>query len=288
MNYRHAYHAGNFADVLKHAVLARILAYLCKKDAAFRVIDTHSGIGLYDLASDEALKTGEWRNGVGRILESDLSEPLRAYLGPWMGAIRAANGDDNLLVYPGSPMIATTLGRLQDRFLFNELHPEDAQQLDALYSADRRVQISRENGYVTVRAQLPPRERRGVVVIDPPFEEAGEFQRMLRAMQDASRRFATGIQLLWYPIKDQDAVDAFLSEAADTGATRLLCIEQWIREPGGDGPLAGAGMLVVNPPYMLAEETRAIMPELIELLADGPGAGGRVTWLVEEADRSGA
>jgi 23S rRNA (adenine2030-N6)-methyltransferase len=288
MNYRHAYHAGNFADVLKHAVLANIIAYLGRKDAAFRVIDTHAGIGLYDLASDEALKTGEWQGGVGRILKSDLSAPLQAFLDPWLETIRAANGGDDLLVYPGSPKVATTLGRLQDRFLFNELHPEDAQQLAALYDGDRRVQIGRENGYVTVRAQLPPRERRGLVVIDPPFEEAGEFQRMLRAIEDTSRRFATGSMLLWYPIKDQDAVDAFLSDAAETGVSRLLCIEQWVREPGGDGPLAGAGMLVVNPPYTLADEMRAIMPELIDLLADGPGAGGRVVWLVEEASRTNA
>jgi 23S rRNA (adenine2030-N6)-methyltransferase len=146
MNYRHAFHAGNFADVLKHAVLARILAHLAVKEAAFRVIDSHAGIGLYDLSSDEALRTGEWQGGIGRIRGARPSPALAAYLAPWLAAVRAANGGDDLLVYPGSPAIATSLGRRQDRFQFNELHPEDAATLSALYAADRRVRVGSEDG----------------------------------------------------------------------------------------------------------------------------------------------
>lgn len=283
MNYRHAFHAGNFADVLKHAVLARILAYLGLKEAAFRVIDTHAGVGLYDLAADEALRTGEWRGGVGRIRAASLSPALAAFLAPWNEAVRKANGGGDLLVYPGSPLIAASLGRRQDRFVFNELHPEDAAALAALFAGDRRVRVTSENGYVTVRSQLPPHERRGLLVIDPPFEEAGEFSRMLKAMADATRRFATGIQLLWYPIKDEGAVAAFREAAKGTGVRRLIAIEQWIRAPGGDGPLAGAGMLLVNPPYTLAGEIEAVLPELTDLLAAGAGAGSRLVTLSDEA-----
>jgi 23S rRNA (adenine2030-N6)-methyltransferase len=282
MNYRHAFHAGNFADVLKHALLARILAYLGRKDAGYRVIDTHAGIGLYDLAADEALRTGEWRGGVGRIRAARLSPALADWLAPWQAALRAVNGGDDLLLYPGSPAIATALGRLQDRFHFNELHPQDAATLAALYAGDRRVRVGSEDGYVTVRAQLPPRERRGLVVIDPPFEEAGEFDRLARAVVDARKRFATGCLLIWYPIKDVAAVDAFLAEAAGAGYPRLVAIEQWVRAPGGDGPLAGAGVLIANPPFTLADETEAILPELTGLLAEDAGAGGRVLRLAED------
>lgn len=283
MNYRHAFHAGNFADVLKHAVLARILAYLGRKDGGYRVIDTHAGIGLYDLASDEALRTGEWRGGIGRLRGGRLSPDLADYLSPWQAAIRAVNGDDDLLLYPGSPAVATALGRLQDRYHFNELHPQDAETLSALYAGDRRVRVGSEDGYVTVRAQLPPRERRGLVVIDPPFEEAGEFDRLRAALGDAEKRFATGIVLIWYPIKDVAAVDGFLRAAATSGYRRLVAIEQWVREPGGDGPLAGAGVLVANPPYTLADETEVILPELTRLLAEDEDAGGRVLRLAVDA-----
>ncbi len=282
MNYRHAFHAGNFADVLKHAVLARILDYLGRKDAGYRVIDSHAGIGLYDLAADEALRTGEWEGGVARIRAARLSPALGDWLAPWQSALRAVNGGDDLLVYPGSPAIATALGRLQDRYHFNELHPQDAATLSALFAGDRRVRVGSEDGYVTVRAQLPPRERRGVVVIDPPFEEPGEFDRLLRAVHDARKRFATGCLLIWYPIKDIAAVDAFLKGAAEAGYPRLVAIEQWVREPGGDGPLSGAGVLCANPPFTLADETEAILPELTRLLAVDEGAGGRVLRLAED------
>jgi 23S rRNA (adenine2030-N6)-methyltransferase len=282
MNYRHAYHAGNFADVVKHAVLARILDRLAAKDAGFRVIDTHAGVGLYDLASDEALKTGEAAAGVVRVAGAAMSPALAEFLAPWRRALETVNGGRDLLVYPGSPAVATALGRLQDRFVFNELHPHDADQLEAQFAADRRVRVLREDGWTVVRSQLPPHERRGLLVVDPPFEEAGEFDRLARALRDAHRRFATGVQLLWYPLKDMRAVAAFHAEVAAGEVPKVLRIDHWIRSPGGDGPLAGAGMLVVNPPWRLAEDAAAVLPELSTLLAAGPGAGCRVDWLVPE------
>jgi 23S rRNA (adenine2030-N6)-methyltransferase len=283
MNYRHAYHAGNFADVLKHAVLARTIDHLARKEAPFRVLDTHAGTGLYDLSSDEARKTGEWRGGIGRIRAAPPTPALAALLDPWLRVVRAVNGGDDLLVYPGSPMVAAVLARPQDRLVFCELHPHDGDELAARFSPDRRVSIAREDGWIAVRSRLPPPERRGVTIVDPPFEAAGEFRRLVKALRDAGRRFATGTLIAWYPLKDPAAVDAFHREARESGLARLLVAEQWIRRPTAEGPLVGAGVLVHNPPHRLAEDLAAAMPDLVERLAAGPGAGGRVDWLVPEA-----
>jgi len=276
MNYRHAYHAGNFADVLKHALLARVVSYLGQKEAGFHVVDSHAGVGVYDLSADPAERTGEWRGGVGRLIGQSLPPRLADYLEPYLGVVRDLNPDGVIRRYPGSPLIATRLGRLQDRYSFNELHPEDHAELAALFAGDRRVRLSCEDGYVTVRAKLPPHERRGLTIIDPPFEVAGEFDRLGRALNDALKRFATGCVMLWYPIKDTAAVDGFLQAAAASGHPRLIAVEQWVREPGGDGPLAGAGLLIANPPYRLAEETEAVLDDLTRRLADGDGAGARL------------
>jgi 23S rRNA (adenine2030-N6)-methyltransferase len=282
MNYRHAFHAGNFADVVKHAVLARILVHLSAKEAPWRMIDTHAGVGLYDLAADEALRTGEWRGGIGRILAEPLPAVLEDLLESYLRAVRAANGGGDVLLYPGSPGVATALGRLQDRFVFNELHPEDADTLAAVFAGDRRVRIGREDGYVAVKSQLPPPERRGVTLIDPPFETAGEFDRLARAFVEAARRFATGVVVAWYPLKALESVGKFHADLRRSGLARLLVIEQWTRRPGSDGPLAGAGLVVMNPPYRLAESFAEAMPALADRLAEGPGAGGRVDWLAGE------
>lgn len=283
MNYRHAFHAGNFADVVKHAVLARTLSLMMRKEAPVRVLDTHAGTGLYDLSSDEALRTGEWRDGIARLRRSTPGEPLAGFLAPYLAAVRAANGGDDLIVYPGSPVVATALGRPQDRFVFNELHPADGDELEARFAADRRVRVMRGDGYVAVRSQLPPHERRGLTVIDPPFEAAGEYGRLARAFRDAAKRFATGVVLAWYPVKDQAAVAAFHADLAESGLTRLLRIDHWTRRLTPEGPLAGAGLVILNPPWPLADEAAAAMPALASLLATGPGAGCRVDWLVPES-----
>jgi 23S rRNA (adenine2030-N6)-methyltransferase len=277
MNYRHAFHAGNFADVLKHAVLARILRHLCRKEAPWRFLDTHSGTGLYDLASDEALRTGEWRDGIGRIISGPPLDPVLAdFLDPWLAAVRAANGGRDLLVYPGSPTIAAAIARPQDRLVFVELHPLDADDLSARFAHDRRVTVAREDGWIAVRGRLPPPERRGLVLIDPPFERPGEFDRIVRAFADARRRFATGIVAAWYPIKDPDTVAVAKQALVSAGHPRLLAIEQWVRDPRGDGPLSGAGLVIANAPWRLAEDCEAALPALTERLSSGAGSGFRV------------
>ena len=201
MNYRHSYHAGNSADVLKHAVLARIIAYLQRKDQAFRVIDTHAGIGSYDLSSTEAQKTGEWRDGVGRVMAAQLSPDLAAFLAPWLETVKALNPEGGLRHYPGSPRLTRLLLRKQDRLTAIELHPDDSRQLRALFEGDYQVRVIELDGWLALGGHLPPKEKRGLVLIDPPFELDGEFDRMIDGLARATRRFPGGTYLLWHPIK---------------------------------------------------------------------------------------
>src|SRR5579871_1441945 len=200
MNYRHAFHAGNLADVLKHAVLARILTHLGEKAAAFRVIDTHAGAGLYDLASEPATRTAEWRDGIGRLLAAELPDDIRALLAPYLAGVAAANPAGGLRRYPGSPLIALDLMRPQDRLVACELEPGAAASLAANLRRDTRARAVTIDGWVALNAYVPPKERRGVVLIDPPYEAKDEFVRLADALGTARRKWATGIFLLWYPI----------------------------------------------------------------------------------------
>ncbi len=300
MNYRHAFHAGNFADVLKHATLARILVHLGEKAAAFRVIDTHAGAGRYDLASAPAARTGEWREGIGRLLAAELADDIRALLAPYLAAVAAANGGGALRHYPGSPVIALSLMRPQDRLVACELEPGAAAALAANLRRDARARAVAIDGWVALNAYVPPKERRGLVVIDPPYEDKHEFGRLAEALVDARRKWATGIYLVWYPIKDRagpdrlasvlrrsataktapQAVSKAASKAASKVASKILRAElQWT---GARGGLNGAGLIVVNPPWRLAGELSRLLPALAAVL--GPAAGGRakVDWLAGE------
>ncbi len=285
MNYRHAFHAGNFADVVKHAVLARILVHLRAKDAGFRVVDSHAGIGLYDLAGEAAERTGEWQGGIGRIAGADLGAATAEFLAPWLDVVRGLNPDGELRHYPGSPVIAARMMRRQDRLVANELHPEDADLLEAALAGCRQAKVMRLDGWTAVKSLLPPPERRGLLVVDPPFEREGEFERLATAMVEASRRFAGGVQLLWYPEKKPAAVRAFHRAVVESGVAPVLRIAHRTRTPTADGPLAAAGLLVVNPPWRLADEAAAVLPVLAAAMADGAGAGAEVDWLVPEPAR---
>ena len=222
MNYRHAFHAGNFADVFKHAAMARILAYLTRKDAALRVIDTHAGAGFHALDSSEASRTGEWQEGIGR--HPDRASGRRASRRcwqPWLDFVAESMAQRPPL-YPGSPALAQHLTRAQDRLFFCEKHPDEAERLAAGFAGDRRVKTIAGDGWRMLASLLPPPERRGLVVIDPPFEEEDEFGRIVSAMQGALRRFATGTYLIWYPIKGRREVDAFARKLADLPAAAIL------------------------------------------------------------------
>lgn len=283
MNYRHAYHAGNFADVIKHAVLARIIEYLKLKDKAFRVIDTHAGIGLYDLSSDEAQKTGEWRDGIGRLLDAGLDPATANLLKPLLDVVRAMNPQGGLRFYPGSPMIARRLLRKQDRLSAIELHAQAAAALKKRFEGDFQTRVIELDGWLALGAHLPPKEKRGLVLIDPPFEKEGEFGRLVDGLVKAHRRWPGGIYALWYPVKDRAAVNSFRTKLATAGIEKILHIRLDIRQPSPEPRLDGTGMIVVNPPYPLQRELQMLLPALKAVLAETPQARWAVEWITGEA-----
>lgn len=281
MNYRHAFHAGNPADVMKHAVLARVLAHLAKKDAPFRVLDTHAGAGLYDLDGASAQRTLEAEAGIETLLAAPLPEKAAELLAPYLDTVRAMRAEGRRL-YPGSPALALALSRPQDRFLFCELHKEERAKLEKRVGADHRAKILPQDGWQALGAHLPPRERRGLVLVDPPFEEQGEFHRMVEGLKTAYARFATGIFMLWYPIKDLRAVDAFRREVAQLKLPKTLRVEIDFSEVRSLDTLSGSGLIIVNPPFTLAEEARTMLSAINPLMAkDGKGRV-RVSWLTAE------
>jgi 23S rRNA (adenine2030-N6)-methyltransferase len=288
MNYRHAYHAGNFADVLKHAVLALAIERLKLKPAAFRVLDTHAGIGVYDLAADAAARTGEWRGGIGKLATATLRPDLAALRAPYLDTVAVLNGAAwpiplrDLKLYPGSPELAHRLTRPQDRMTFTELHPEDHAALAGRFAGDIRVKAIALDVWLALKSFLPPKERRGLVLVDPPYEAPDDLAAMVAGLKAAHRRFATGVYILWYPIKDEREIEAFRHALAATGIRRMLAIELRVARVVRGAPLAGAGMVVVNPPWQFDEVLARLAPGLAGVLAVGPGAEGRSGWLVPE------
>jgi 23S rRNA (adenine2030-N6)-methyltransferase len=280
MNYRHAYHAGNFADVLKHIVFALIIEHLKLKSTPFRIIDTHAGIGLYDLSSDEAVKTGEWRDGIGRLMgKGALPDQIAHMLAPYVNAVAAVNHGKALRYYPGSPRLALELMRPGDKLIANELHPEDAAVLTDELRADRRAKVLQLDAWIALKSLLPPKERRGLVLIDPPFEAVDEFDQLVRGLREALRRFESGIYQLWYPIKDPQRVDQFRDHLIAAGHGKMLSAELFVGGAQARESLSGCGLLVVNPPYTLPDQLKVLSRCLPELLSRGTGAAMRVKWL---------
>lgn len=272
MNYRHAYHAGNFADVLKHLVLTLVIEHMKLKPAPFRVIDTHAGVGLYDLTSLEAAKTGEWQGGIGRILAEPVPGDAGAILAPYLDTINSENPGGTFSYYPGSPLIARRLLRGQDVLVANELHPEDHASLARQFARDGQTKILNLDGWTALKSLLPPKERRGVILIDPPFEEAGELDRLVTGLEAALRRFATGTFMLWYPVKALRPIDRFLAAISALRLEKILVVELFIRPPADPDRLNGTGLVVINPPFTLADRLNAVMPELVRRMAVESGA----------------
>jgi 23S rRNA (adenine2030-N6)-methyltransferase len=283
MNYRHAYHAGNFADVLKHVALALVIEHLKRKEAPFRVIDTHAGAGRYALGSAEAGKTGEWLGGIARLIGPDarpLPPDVAGRLAPYLDVVRRENGGGGLARYPGSPAIALALMRPQDTLIGNELHPEDRAALKAVIGSDRRAKVMGLDAWVAIKSLLPPKERRGVALIDPPFEVADEIERMTQGLAQALRRFATGIYLAWYPIKDPRRTARFHARLAEMGPLRLMRAELMIQRPINTERLNGCGLVIANPPFTMEADMAAVLPDLSRrLTAAGGGASYRLDWI---------
>ncbi len=287
MNYRHAYHAGNHADVLKHVVLARALVHMGRKVKEYCVVDAHAGIGVYDLEGVEAGKTLEWQGGVGRLIDAAggalvlEDAAAEALLEPWREAVAAVNEGGGLRRYPGSPEVAARLSRPHDRLVFNELHGQDFETLSAQYARDRRVRATREEAGVAVKANLPPAERRGIVLIDPPYERGDDADRALTMLRQGYKRFATGCFMLWYPVTGDGLSDRLVAAAAGEGMARMLVVELLVRPVTINGGLAGSGLIIVNPPWPLADELPVLAPALAQRLRQGEPAW-KVQWLTGE------
>jgi 23S rRNA (adenine2030-N6)-methyltransferase len=288
MNYRHAFHAGNFADVVKHIVLTRIISYLHEKPSALRVIDTHAGAGRYDLTSAEAQRGGEWQSGIGRLLQAELDPATAALIKPYLDIVRSFNPEGDIVAYPGSPLVARGLLRPQDSMVVCELEPAARKQLVASLRNDRQARVVAIDGWTALPAYVPPQERRGVVLIDPPFERADEFERLAAGFEAALTKWPTGIYVLWYPLKDIRAVARLGQQVTEaitrsfpsavqpdrkTLSERLLQIDfQTGKTVRSEGGLTAAGLLVVNPPWTLARDMTAIAPALAKILGqDGEG-----------------
>jgi 23S rRNA (adenine2030-N6)-methyltransferase len=283
MNYQHAFHAGNFADVHKHMVLTRSLEHLRAKPAAFRVIDSHAGAGCYDLFGPQATRSGEWHDGVERLFAAPRSRDADALLKPYLDIVAALNPGGDLRLYPGSPLIAKARLRQQDRLIACEIEPRAAASLKAGLRGDQRAKVLVLDGWVALNANVPPKERRGLVLIDPPFEDAADFMRLSGALADAYRKWPTGMYVLWYPIKDRDGPDALARRLRRSGVGKILRSEITLGPPRAGVGLVGSGLIVVNPPYTLEQDLRILLP-LFARLFSATGAC-RLDWLTAEEKR---
>ncbi len=271
MNYRHGYHAGNFADVFKHAVLARVLTLLAAKDAPFRVIDTHAGAGRYDLSGTRARATAESADGIERLLQNLPHGAALDLLQPYLRAVEQCAP-----YYPGSPLLAQALTRPQDALAFCELHPEEFALLEKSVRRDRRVKTLQLDGWTALKSLLPPKERRGLVLIDPPYEDPAEFRRLSEGMEEAVRRFATGVYLIWYPVKNRHDTDAAIRRILRAAGKPSLRLELEVDKPQSEGPLHATGILAINPPWKLREECEVLIPALRQSLAGANRGAARI------------
>jgi 23S rRNA (adenine2030-N6)-methyltransferase len=277
MNYHHAFHAGGFADVIKHIVLVRILTYLHEKPAPFRVIDSHAGSGLYDLSGEQARRGGEWLTGIARIMQARFSQTAASLVKPYLDIVRAFNPHGPLQAYPGSPLIARAMLRPQDRITACEIEPAARKALIDALRKDAQARVVDLDGWVALPAFVPPNERRGLVLVDPPFEASDEFDRLADGFNSAFSKWPTGVYLLWYPAKSRRASDQLARQVAQTTASvrperTCLRLEFSVAPQAVDSALTSCGLLIVNPPWTLQGELKTILSELEKPLGQG-GAG---------------
>ena len=278
MNYRHAFHAGNHADVFKHVTLARLIALIARKDAPFAYLDSHAGVGLYDLRGDQASRTGEWLQGIDRVWQA---KDVPALLSDYLDVLRVMNPSGELRHYPGSPELARVLSREQDRLHLNEKHPDDGELLKDNMRGDRRVAVHRGEGWHVPRALLPTREKRVLLLIDPPFEQPDEFERCVQALDEAHGRMRQAIVAIWYPIKDRRQLKRFYQRLEKSTAPKLLRAELYVHSPDDAERLTGSGLVISNAPWRLEDELRELLPWLARTLAQSQGDWA-VDWLIAE------
>ncbi|EEY97904.1 hypothetical protein VOA_002920 [Vibrio sp. RC586] len=278
LSYRHSFHAGNHADVLKHIVQSLILNSLQQKEKPFVYHDTHSGVGRYDLTHEWSEKTGEYKQGIARVWQQD---NIPAELNSYLDAIRQLNQGETLRYYPGSPRVARAHLREQDRMVLTELHPSDYPLLEQEFHRDRQVSIYKEDGFARLKASLPPQERRGLVLIDPPYELAKEYRDVVQAIAQSYKRWATGIYAIWYPVVNRCDIDDMLEGLQGLGIRKILQIELGVSPDTNERGMTASGMIVVNPPWTLESQMQTILPFLKQAIAPATGHY-KVEWVVPE------
>jgi 23S rRNA (adenine2030-N6)-methyltransferase len=283
MNYRHDFHAGNFADVVKHVVLLLLVEHLKKKPAPFLYIDTHAGAGTYDLSHAPAQRSGEYRAGIARLLGAPIAS-LPPEVAEYVRLVResAGAGHSPITAYPGSPMIVRALRRAGDRMVLVEKHPRDAAHLNETFTKQKRVAVIEGDGYQALRAHLPPAEHRSLVLIDPPYESEREFDDVLNALRDAHERWPAGVCCVWYPITSRAGVEAFRRNLRSSGIRKVLDVTLSVLPADSPLGMPGCGLVIVNPPWQLDERLGVLLPALHRLLAVEGAGSASVEWLVPE------
>ena len=279
LSYRHLFHAGNYADVFKHALLARLLLALGAKEKPYCYIDTHAGTGRYDLGHEWAWKTREFETGIRKLWDR---KDIPAALAPYLNAVRSENPKGRLRYYPGSPLLALKLRRPDDRILLTELNKTDCAELETVMGGERHVAVHLLDGYEALQKFLPPQERRGLVLLDSSFDRSEEFARISKALKAAHQRWATGMYAIWYPLMAPEVMEGFMRSVKGTGIGKILRLEMRIREPAPDTPAPGCGMLVVNPPWKFDAEARSLLGWIWKALAEDGAGGVKVEWLAPE------
>lgn len=281
MNYKHSYHAGNFADVVKHVVMMALISHMTRKEAPFCYIDTHSGPGLYDLSSEFSTKTKEFEGGIEKIIQQGQPPALiRRYL----DVVHKINNKlssakyASLRYYPGSPLIARELIRPSDRIIACELHPQEYQTLKNTFAGDKQVAVHHTDGFLGLKAFLPPKERRGLVLIDPPYEDPDEFTRIAHSLPIALKRFETGVYAIWYPIKERTREERFFRALKDNINKDIVAIELTIY-PDLANHLNGCGVVIINPPYQFDKTVNEFLPWLWNALSPNQQGEHRITHL---------
>lgn len=277
LSYRHSFHAGNFADVIKHVVIVEILKYLTKKDKAFDYIDTHAGAGLFSLESGHATKSHEYTNGIGNMDAGDWPELAR-----YFEIINSFNEDASLAYYPGSPMFARDFLRAQDKAWLYELHPADFKLLEKNVGDDRRLRVKQEDGFKGLLSLLPPLSRRGLVLIDPSYEMKTDYQQVVKTLILAHKKFPTGTYAIWYPVVDRSRIITLEKNIIASGIKNIQRFELGLEPDSHASGMTAAGMIVINPPWTLMEKMSHLLPRLVTLLTDDKVGSFQCDVLVKE------
>lgn len=279
LSYRHSFHAGNYADVLKHTVQSLIIESLKEKEKPFLYVDTHSGAGRYQLTSEHAEKTGEYLQGIARIWEqSDLPEELL----PYMNIVRRMNDNGRLRYYPGSPLLAKHLLREDDALMLSELHSTDFPLLRAEFSRDHRTKVSKEDGYQQLKSKLPPASRRGFILMDPSYELKSDYEAVVKGVEEGYKRFATGTYAIWYPVVLRQHIKRMIKQLEATGIRKILQIELAVRPDSDQRGMTASGMIVINPPWKLEQQMKKVLPWLHKTLVPEGTGHTLVEWVVPE------